>query len=304
MWFTKFKTTASGVVGVEISPTGIAVAHVLQRTNETPRLLHCQFRESSPTQHHSTLKSLVDELGLNGLPVNLVLHPAAYQMLLVESPDVPAEDLGDAMRWRIKDLIKEPLENVVVDAFALPADAYRGRSQMAYCAAVNKVRLQEWCDLIKQANLKIVSVDVTEMALRNLGLLSGAQNLNIAVLCLRSSGGLICVQHGADLYMARVIEHGIEHAGADFSAATLEIQRSLDYFESQLGKGHINRVLLLPMKRHGADALHALESRLTVQSHALDLRELFDGQPAAQLDEETQASCVAAVGAALRKVAA
>jgi MSHA biogenesis protein MshI len=101
--------------------------------------------------------------------------------------------------------------------------------------------------------------------------------------------------------MARAIEHGLEQAGPDFSSATLEIQRSLDYFESQLGKGHINRLLLLPMKRDGKEALEALASRLTVKLQALDLRDLFDGQPAAQLDEQTQASCMTAVGAALRQ---
>ncbi|WP_257604269.1 type IV pilus biogenesis protein PilM [Pseudomonas sp. UMAB-08] len=244
---------------------------------------------------------MVDESGLGGLPVNLVLHPAAYQMLLLDSPDVPAEDLGAAMRWRIKDLISEPLEDVVVDAFALPEDAYRGRSRMAYCAVLNKARMQEWAKLIKQAGLNLVSIDVTEMAFRNLGLLAGADNLNIALLRLRSSEGLICVQHGADLYMARVIEHGLEQAGQDFSSATLEIQRSLDYFESQLGKGHINRLLLLPMKRDGEAALQALGNGLTVKLQALDLRELFSGQPAAELDEQMQAHCMAAVGAALRQ---
>lgn len=111
------------------------------------------------------------------------------------------------------------------------------------------------------------------------------------------------MQHGADLYMARVIEHRLEQAGQDFSSATLEIQRSLDYFESQLGKGHINRLLLLPMKRDGEAALQALGNGLTVKLQALDLRELFSGQPAAELDEQMQALCMAAVGAALRQTA-
>ncbi len=303
MWFPRSKTTARGLVGVETGPNGIALAHVQRSQGEAPRLLHCNFRAATPEQHPTVLKNMVDESGLGGLPVNLVLHPAAYQMLLLDSPYVPAEDLGAAMRWRIKDLISEPLEDVVVDAFALPEDAYRGRSRRAYCAVLNKARMQDWAKLIKHAGLHLVSIDVTEMAFRNLGLLAGADNLNIALLRLRSSEGLICVQHGADLYMARVIEHRLEQAGQDFSSATLEIQRSLDYFESQLGKGHINRLLLLPMKRDGEAALQALGNGLTVKLQALDLRELFSGQPAAELDEQMQALCMAAVGAALRQTA-
>ncbi|WP_224794170.1 MSHA biogenesis protein MshI [Pseudomonas fluorescens] len=292
------------MLGLEISPTGIALAQIRGSPDHPPRLLQCRFREAVPEQHCAVLKSMVSESGLDGLPVNLVLHPAEYKMLLLECPDVPAEDLGAAMRWRIKDLISEPLEGLVIDAFALPADAYRGRSRMAFCAVLDKTRMQGWSTLINKAGLKLASIDVTEMAIRNLGVLAGAENLNIAMLRLRSTGGLICVQHGADLYMARAIEHGLEQAGPNFSSATLEIQRSLDYFESQLGKGHINRLLLLPMKRDGKQALEALASRLTVKLQPLDLRDLFYGQSAAELDEQTQASCMTAVGAALRQTVA
>ncbi|MHA6492098.1 MSHA biogenesis protein MshI [Pseudomonas borbori] len=301
MWFTRKKIRNEGQLGIEIGPEGIALARVIRTPGEAAQLLDCEFRAAAPDQQAAALKALVADLGLAGLPVNLVLHPATYQMLLLDSPDIPAEELRDAMRWRIKELISEPLDQVVVDAFALPTDAYRGRSRMAYCAVLGKANMLRWDELMRQAGLVLSSIDVTEMAFRNLGLLAGAEGMNVAVLRLRSSEGLICVQHGADLYMARRIEHGLEQAGQEFSTVTLEIQRSLDYFESQLGKGYINRLLLLPMKRDGATALQALGSGLAVKLQALDLRELFVDQPAADLDEPQQAYCIAAVGAALRE---
>jgi MSHA biogenesis protein MshI len=293
---------AAGLVGIETGPEGIALAQVLREPGQPPRLLHCQFREAPPAEQESLLKTMVGELGLAGAPVNLLLHPAAYQMLLLDCPEVAGDELRDAMRWRVKDLISEPLEQVVVDAFALPADAYRGRSRMAYCAVLSKSRMHDMARLVRHAELRLGSIDVTEMAFRNLGLLAGAEGLNLALLRLRSSEGLICVQHGADLYMARRIEHGLAQAD-DLGGMQLEIQRSLDYFESQLGKGYINRLLLLPMKRDGSAALQALGSGLAVKLQALDLRELFVEQPAAELDEQQQAYCITAVGAALRQEA-
>ena len=200
-------------------------------------------------------------------------------------------------------MISEPLDQVVVDAFALPEDAYRGRSRMAYCAVLGKSHLAGWKALLKHAGLRLQSIDVTEMAFRNLGLQAGAEGLNLGLLRLRFSEGLICIQQGADLYMARRIEQGLDRAAAGFAGVTLEIQRSLDYFESQLGKGYINRLLLLPMKRDGAAMLAALSSGLAVNLQALDLRELFVGQAAAELDEQQQAYCLTAVGAALRQEA-
>lgn len=289
------------MLGIETGPEGIALARVQRVPGQAPRLLDCLFHPATPAEQPAALKGLVAERGLAGVAVNLVLHPATYQMLLLDAPDVPAEELRDAMRWRVKDLIAESLEQVVVDAFTLPDDAYRGRSRMAYCAVLGRARMQAWGDMIGQAGLQLRSIDVTEMAFRNLGLLAGAENMNIALLRLRSSEGLICVQNGADLYMARRIEQGLVKAGGDYGAVTLEIQRSLDYFESQLGKGYINRLLLLPAKRDGAAALQALTSGLAVKLQALDLRELFPGQASAELDDSTQAYCMAAVGAALRQ---
>ena len=290
-------------MGIETSPEGIALARVVREAGQPANLLECQFHKASPDEQPDLLKRLVDDLGFAGMPVNLLLHPATYQMHLLDSPDVPAEELRDALRWRVKELIAEPLDDVVVDAFTLPSDAYRGRSRMAYCAVLNKARMLAWRSMCMHAGLQLRSIDVTEMAFRNLGLLAGSEGMSLALLRLRSSEGLIAVQHGTDLYMARRIEQGLDHVEQDFSAITLEIQRSLDYYESQLGKGYINRLLLLPMKRNGDVALQALSSGLAVKLQALDLRDLFPDQLGAEVSEQEQAYCIAAVGAALRQEA-
>jgi len=290
-------------LGVETGPEGIALAHVTRPVGEPPQLLHCLFREAAPAEQPAVLKAMVAELGLAGMPVNLLLHPAAYQLLLLDCPDVADSELRDAMRWRVRDLISEPLDEVQIDAFALPQDAYRGRSRMAYCAVLSKARMREWEQLVRQAELHLQSIDITEMAFRNIGLLAGAQGINLALLRLRSSEGLISIQHGADLYMARRIEHGLEQVEGDFSGITLEIQRSLDYFESQLGKGYLNRLLLAPMKRDGERVLQALTGGLAVNLQRLDLSQLFADDVAAGLSERDQAYCLAAVGAALRQEA-
>ena len=299
-WLNKNKKTAQGLLGIETGPEGIALAHVLRTPGQPVQLLRCEFRHGEPAKQPALLKSMVEEFALAGMPVNLLLHPALYQMLLLDSPDVPVAELRDAMRWKVKEQISQPIEQVLVDAFALPADAYRGRSRMAYCAILAKSGVQAWVEMLKHAGLQLQSIDVTEMAFRNLGLLAGAEGVNLALLRLRSSEGLICVQQGTDLYMARRIEQGLDQASQDFAGVTLEIQRSLDYFESQLGKGYINRLLLMPMKRDGAHALKALGDGLAVNLQALTLSDLFIGQPAAELDEVLQANCFTAVGAALR----
>lgn len=220
-WLKNNKQVAGGLLGIEIGPEGIALAHVQRNPGQPVQLRSCLFRPGTPEQHPELLKSLVAELGLAGMPVNFVLHPALYQMLLLDCPDVPADELRDALRWRIKELISEPLDQVVVDAFALPEDAYRGRSRMAYCAVLAKSHVATWTALLKHAGLRMQSIDITEMAFRNLGLQAGAEGLNLGLLRLRSSEGLICIQQGADLYMARRIEQGLDRVDEGFAGVTL-----------------------------------------------------------------------------------
>ena len=295
------KSKPAGMLGIEAGPQGIALAHVVRVPGARPLLPYCEHLEGSVDAQAALLEKAVSERALQGLPTNVLLHPSEYQMFLLEAPEVPSQELRDAMRWRIKDMISQPLDDVVIDCLALPEDAYRGRTRMVYCAVLEKTRMQHYAQLVRQAGLHMASIDITEMAFRNLGSLAGAEGMNLALLRLRTSEGLICIQNGADLYMARRIEQGLARAAQDLGSTTLEIQRSLDYFESQLGKGYINRLMLLPMKQDGERAYQGLASGLAVNLQRLDLRELFPGQPGVEMSEAQQAFCIGAVGAALRQ---
>lgn len=303
-WLKRTKPLPDGLVGLEFSHQGIALAQVRRRAGQAPELLHCVYREAELPERAAVLKALVDELGLSGLPANLVLHSADYRTFLLEAPEVPVDELRDAMRWRVKDMLGEPLDQVVLDCFALPADAYRGRMRMAYCAVLGKAQMNQYAAWLRGSGLRLTSIDISEMAYRNLGLLAGAPDLNIAVLRLRTTESMICIQKGADLYMARRLEQGARGGVDDLANMTLEIQRSLDYFESQIGAGRLNRILLLPMKHKAAEARTELTYGLATPLQVVDLRELFPGQPAAELAELQQVQCLGAIGAALRQDAA
>ena len=299
-WLKRTKTTADSLLG--LAPVaGGCVLVCLQRSAGAVRLPICEFVAASPGSQVEVLRQRVEALGLQGLPVNLLLSAADYQLLLVERPDVPPAELRAAVRWRIRELVNAPLDSLVVDAFALPDDAYRGRTPMAYCAVLARARMQALAEWVEGAGLRLHSIDIAEMALRNLGLLIAGDSQNLAVLKLNARDGLICVQNGRDLYMARRIEHGVDNRGADSAQLALEIQRSLDYFESQLGKGPVARLLVLPVPAVGEQLLAELGQQLSVRMTRLALDELFAGSPLLELPADQQALYLPALGAALRQ---
>ncbi|HYQ38284.1 MAG TPA: MSHA biogenesis protein MshI [Pseudomonas sp.] len=300
VWLKRAKAVAEGVLGVAPAPGGLVLACAQRRAGQVS-LPVCEFMAGTPASLGEALRERVEAAGLGKLPVNLLLPAADYQLLLIERPAVPPAELRAAVRWRIRELVSEPLDGLVVDAFALPDDAYRGRTPMAYCAVLARARMQALAELVQGAGLTLASIDIPEMALRNLGLLAGAEGQNLAVLQLNARDGLICVQNGADLYMTRRIERGVDNRGEEAAQLALEIQRSLDYFESQLGKGYLGRVLLLPMAAEGEALLAELAARLSVRVQALAVDDLFPGSPLLALPPAQQALCLPAVGAALRQ---
>jgi len=50
---------------------------------------------------------------------NVVLPPPDYQLLMIEKPDVPAEEMRDAVKWKLKDLVTSPIESLAVDTIVL-----------------------------------------------------------------------------------------------------------------------------------------------------------------------------------------
>lgn len=299
-WLKRSKTTADSLLGLAPVAGGCVLVR-LQRRAGGVLLPTCEFVVATPGSQVEVLRQRVETLGLQGLPVNLLLSAADYQLLLVERPAVPPAELRAAVRWRIRELVNAPLDSLVVDAFALPDDAYRGRTPMAYCAVLARARMQALADWVAGAGLRLHSIDIAEMALRNLGLLTVGEGQNLAVLQLNARDGLICVQHGRDLYMARRIERGLDNRGTDSAQLALEIQRSLDYFESQLGKGPVGRLLLLPVPVIGEQLQAELGLQLSVRRERLALDELFAGSPLLELPADQQALYLPAIGAALRQ---
>ena len=103
LFFKRRKRVDEGLLGIETGPQGLALAHIQRGpSGTTPRLLRCEYLEGAPETQAELLRQTVIDQGLSGMPVNLLLHPSVYQMFLLESPEVPAEELRDAMRWRVK----------------------------------------------------------------------------------------------------------------------------------------------------------------------------------------------------------
>ncbi|KXS49401.1 MAG: hypothetical protein AWU57_5130, partial [Marinobacter sp. T13-3] len=108
--------------------------------------------------------------------------------------------------------------------------------------AARKSLVQELVALVNNADLKLQQIDIAELALRNFAAGLDAGNVGVAVVHLRDRYGQMVVCRGETLYLSRRLELSYDDL-LDASkqeeavqALALEMQRSMDYFESQLGQ--------------------------------------------------------------------
>lgn len=309
---------SAGLVGVQFLRQGMSLAQVVKTPKGRHQLKHLSYIAMPDRQElRRQLEQTARHLNLHKSDWSIVLAPGEYQLLLVDIPEVPEEEVEGALRFRVGDLISYSLDDAIVDVIRLPENAYRGRSKMAYVAVAPKAPLQELTDLMGEAGLKLRSIDIADLAMRNLSLLASQQD-NVGVLQINQDHTLIDLCHKGYLCLNRRIETGLDNllpqAGSkaddslqeqslqiQFESLILEIQRSFDYFESQLGLGGITDLQVLVNDSFDADQFSKLANAFSCQVNRFRPLEHLAAEPS--LSASTNLDIVGngfALGAALR----
>jgi MSHA biogenesis protein MshI len=302
-------------IGIELQNDGMALVVQEAYTSKEPdagiatkaRLVAMDYlRYEKNVPPGQLLKNWVADHRLTNAVCHIVLGADTYQILLVEPPEVPDEELRGAIRWRLKDLLSIPVEQAALEVFALPADGSRGNKKMVYVVACESKKIKTIIDMAAEAGLVLDSIDINELALRNLALrlLPPEQaERGIAVARIRSGVGSVYIYRTGNLYLGRSFSlnynGGLLDALPEESLA-LELQRSLDYYERQMGQAppaviyvcgeHVSEDKIGDvLKASLAPRVQWLNPAMAVQVAQEDP------------DDQVTQQCVAAIGAALRQ---
>lgn len=295
----------AGTLGIHIGSRSICVAHVLQGAGPRPRarLMLVESR-SAPA-----LRAALKRSRLGHLPCRAVLSHDEYQLVLTEAADVPPAELAAAMRWRIKDLIAFPVDEAVIDVIAAP-DSAPGVTQRSVMVVVARQQtVQEHISLLQQAGLNVLSLDVADLAVRNVVALSSFDAGGVGLLLVLSSYSTFTLYRQGALYLSRRIPIGFDDvkramdgdATAQdelFVQMTPDLRRSLDYYESHHRLQAVTSLVAWPPTKSVGKLAAGLTEILGIPSHAPPVNELMD----IEADPKIPVSlALLAVGAALRQ---
>jgi MSHA biogenesis protein MshI len=308
-FFAKSKTTA-GWLAVTLEGGG-AYAVLVQRTpGGRPAVELAAFFPGQPGNEVAVLEKLSRTLQIERHRCTTLLADGDYQLLSVEAPNVPPDELKMAIRWRLKDMLDFHVDDATIDVLTIPADKNAPtRNYSMYAAAARNQILQRRQTLFEQAKIPLSVIDLPELAQRNLAALAETEGRGLAMLSFGHDGGLLTITYSQELCLARRIDVAFEqlqHADEVQKAAlldriTLELQRSLDHVDRQFHFITLSKLLIAPLGEDDAGLRDYLSSNLYVPVDTFMLDSVVDLERAPELRQpEAQRRFLLTVGAALR----
>lgn len=296
-------------MAVSLQDDGLYLAHVRRDAGNKPAVTHAAYFPNTEASLATLVARAAHETGLGRYHCTLVLNPGQYQIITVDAPNVQPEEIKNAIRWRIKDLIDFRVDDASVDVLDIPVPkdaATRGHSMFAI-AARNQL-IEERIALFSAVKVPVSVVDIPDIAQRNVSVLLEPAQRAVACLTFFGNSGLLTVSHAGELYLTRridILQADLETMDEGrrqslFDRITLEVQRSLDHVDRQFQFITIAKLVLGPLS-HGDGLADYLRSNLYVPVEQLRLETLLDTTACPMLnDPEMQQRFFTTLGAALR----
>lgn len=291
-------------LGVGWHNEGISLVRVLHTKHAEPVL---DLYKSLPYHEISTLRQLSKSHSLKHIPCKGVMELGSYQLLLIETPNVHDTELRAAVRWQVQELINFDIEDAIIDMFEAPPSDRGRREKMIYVVVAHKRDVQTHMDELLNAHLKVATLLIPELALRNIAALLPEDNDGVVLLWLTPGYEMITVTRKATLYLTRTIEEegnswqqlmkNDESTEGEMDKLIVEIQRSLNYYENHFNKPPIKHLVIAPMSFPLPNLHDYLATQLRMTVRLLELNELLSTE--IYLSTTEQAQCFPILGAAL-----
>jgi len=227
------KSATQARVGLEVSAGMLSVA--CMEHGASPEFFHYPLEK--PDELADQLASFVSQNKVDRWPCSVVLPIESYELMLLDKPVVTEEEMQQALKWKLKDRLPDDPETYVFEYFPLPEDAIRGGGEKIYAVVVKRDLVERIVSSVQRAHLELQSIDISELAVRNVIADLKQFTRGCAFLTLNDKKGSLYFYRSDNLYFSRDFEVVFTLDGdVDFDSLSLEIQRSMDYYERQMAQ--------------------------------------------------------------------
>ena len=193
-----------------VSWAGQQLAFVLADTPQDGRYPILKYGvEKQGTDSLEDFTKRLQVLGLKGFPTTVMMRPEQCQMLQIDAPAVPPEELRAAARYQIKELLTAHVDDITLDVMRVGAGEQKGSGQLFVAAATTTV-LREVLAIAEAMNWTVSVIDIQESAQRNLQSaamkLEGRLDRADATLMLDQTQAVLTISANEELFYTRRLE--------------------------------------------------------------------------------------------------
>jgi len=300
-----------GWTAITLHGDGIRVAHIKRAGASKPVVEGAVFYPVGAVSRDDALEKLAKEWHAISSYHSNLLNAGEYQLLSVDAPNVPREELKTAIRWRLKDMLDFHVDDATIDVLDVPVEKNApSRAHSMYAIAARNQVIRQRQALFEASKCPLNVIDIPELAQRNISVLVEPEGRAQAMLSFDTDGGLLTITYEGELYLARRIDVTLQQLGKSsdeektsfHERITLELQRSFDHFDRQYRHLTLAKLVLFPMREHDSGLQAYLTPNLYVPVENLDLQMTLDLTKVPELKRiESQQAFFLTLGAALRQ---
>lgn len=235
------KQESNKALGIYID-AGVVNVYCPGDEQESPRIVEFPLENNDWRSCFSAVNK-----AFGGAKLQLLLSASYYQIMLADKPNVPAEEMHQALLWSVKDLVSMPVADIHLDYFESPLESIA----KVNVVVISRPKLVDMVSAALSEGFSIAGVSIEELAMANL--FPEDPQARLVISHQANQELMLTVVRQGELFMQRRVRgfSQIDTATAEelsFGSAdnlSLEIQRSMDFFESQLRQAPVASIELM-----------------------------------------------------------
>jgi MSHA biogenesis protein MshI len=226
--FNRRAQTSNSLCCIEFGTTSFSCAYV-SAANGRPEL---ELLETVPCDVNNPLPALTEFVKahqLEGVNCSWLLKADKYQLINLDELPVKAEEFQSAIRWQIKKLLSFPVDNAFIDSYPVPRAQIPNPKKMITVVASQADYIQPIAEQIAESGLNLTTIDIQELALRNVVSMFETDDLCTAMVYLQEKNSDIIFTRQQEFYFLRRLDWSFEKLANNY-----ENQENLNQYLQKL----------------------------------------------------------------------
>lgn len=245
-YFKRYHHSTAPQLAIYLTATTVTLLQVRQQ-----QITQCNTLSYKAEQWQSALTKLLTALPSASV-LQLVLAPEFYQLVQLDKPALTEAELLQALPWQVKDLVSIAAEDMIADYIDLPG--YSGQQAKINVVVARQSWLKQLVQCFSVAGQQLSTVQPAEWLAHYL--LPASRQPCMLIIHQPEQEVLLQIVQDGQLYFSRRTRGltQLHQLSADdlqgdmLERLLLELQRSLDYFESQLKQAPVRDIRVLAQK--------------------------------------------------------